>query len=292
MKTILRKFGLMQIPTATAAAMALFLISSLALRAQEAPAGYYAVTVDDPTNAVWNIENVGDLNEGFSIELEDEWSWVTVTIPISLRQSGAGKLTGSGQSNLRLRVEGDMYEDVSFPAAYKANGTITSSRGTTKLKLAVSATGQATFQGAVRRLSFSQNGTYTINNSALTVSGNTKTKATASGLGGLSSGEAWGPEPLGTEMGNGRWTLELLEVATTGKQVTGSARVVLQFGDEYPFSIKGSYNAKSGQSKLLLMGTDAAKGANLTVTIGPAGTITAIKGKLLGGAINYVAHNP
>ena len=76
------------------------------------------------------------------------------------------------------------------------------------------------------------------------------------------------------------WHLDMT-LDSIGAKVTGSASVSLENGRSFPFTVKGTYTARTGVSKLALTGTGAGKGTKLTVAMN-GNSLTGITGSLLG----------
>jgi hypothetical protein len=125
-----------------------------------------------------------------------------------------------------------------------------------------------------------------IDNTTRTASGTSKSKGNASGIGSISGSDTFETEPLDPILGDGSWTLKLLDLATLNNKVTGQAQVLLGTGKTYDFTVKGAYKASTGLSKLVVQGLDTAKPSSLVVTLGPENTIVQIKGRIFGQTIN------
>jgi hypothetical protein len=254
--------------------------------AQEGPAGSYQVNVTDSANLVWDLTSIPGLTSDYSLWIEREDTYLELWFERDFQQAGSGKLSGSGQRDVHMELWTDETGEtfLSFPGTYKTSGSITSSRGICKVKMNTTVTGNAHLEGKTRRLNASQNASVTLNNTTMVATGVDKAKASASGLGGISSTESWS-ETL-QNIGTGYWELELLDLVTTGNKITGSAQVTLHSGATHQFSVKGTYNAKKQMSKLVLTGLGLAKGGNLTLTIQGEDQITSMKGRIFGQMVN------
>lgn len=258
--------------------------------AQSGPSGDYSAQVTDPQSAVWDLTAIPGLTTGYSFSVEDEFAEVDLAFDRELQHWGTGKLSGSGGTEVSLDLYDEMgHEFVVFPATYKTSGSVAGNRGICRIRMNTTVTGMGTLDGVNRRLTGSENLAVTVDNTSLTSSGSSRTKASASGIGGINGVDTWSGESL--DMGPATWTLRLLGLATSGKKVTGAAEVVLHSGAVHEFAVKGNYNAKNGLSKLVLTGQGAAKGSNLVVTIGAGDFVMAVKGKMFGQMVNAVFTN-
>jgi hypothetical protein len=256
-------------------------------RGQTGPAGDFQLSVTEASSIVWDLSAIDAFHHA-GIEVEDpkkegraELDFLTTPI-----LGAGGKISGAGQTTVSLGVETDLgWETITFPGTYKLSASISSSKGVAKGSSSVSVSGTAQLEGKARALKASSSTSFTVNNSAKTVSGSMKSSASASGLGSISGKDTFGPNSMVTEgAGDGTWTL-LMTLSTTGKVVTGSqAKVTLSSGRILSFTAKGTFTAKTQATKLVLTGTGDAKGSSLQ--IGLAGSqIKTVKGKLLGQTV-------
>jgi len=254
--------------------------------AQSGPTGNYQVNVGSPASYVWDLSGIPGLTTDYSLEIDSDDASVELYFPRDIQHAGSGKISGSGVRTVRMQLfdEGGL-TDIEFPGTYKTTGVVTSSRGVCKVTMATTVTGSAVLDGLNRRLSATENLSATVNNGSLTVSGKTKTKASASGLGSISSTDSWVDQPM-DDVVDGSWTLRLLNLVTTRNKVTGTAEVTLHTSAVHQYSVKGTYNAKTQISRLVVTGLGSAKGGNLTVTIGPDNRVTAVKGRIFGQAVD------
>jgi hypothetical protein len=128
-------------------------------------------------------------------------------------------------------------------------------------------------------------------NSTLTVTGKVTdvvsvhpplNKGDATGRGSYSTGASIGA----VVPGNGSWILTLIDLATTGKTVLGSATVVLNSGASFHFKVHGSFAPSTELSKLALTANDKpTRGSSLRVVL-DGNAITSIRGVISGQAVN------
>lgn len=256
--------------------------------AQGGPAGNYEAKVQSPGSYIWDLARLPNLTTDYSMEIDSDDSSVELHFPRNVQIAGSGKISGTGSHTVQMRLDDDEgLTELDFPGTYKTTGVITSSRGVSKVNIATTVTGTAVLDGASRRLSATENITATVYNTNKTVSGTAKTKASASGLGSINSTDSWANEPM-EDVVDGSWTLRLLNLVTAKNKVTGTADVTLHTSSVHQFTVKGTYNPRTGTSRLMVTGLGAAKGASVTVTIGPGNTITSIKGKMFGQAVDVI----
>lgn len=252
--------------------------------AASGPSGDYTVQMTDPGNFVWDLTGLDGDNSEYSMWVADEDVELELSFVRHLQQSGSGKVSGSGQGPVALHLWDGTETSLTFPGTYKVTGSITANHGLCKVRLTTSMKGVAPLEGANRTLSASENLSVTLDNATLGLSGTLQTKASASGLGSIKGNES--VNEVIFQPGGGIWTLQLLDLLTTDKKVTGTAQVILHSGATHAFGLKGTYNAKTQATKLLLTGQGIAKGGNLVVTLGAANTVTSVKGKIFGQMVN------
>jgi len=84
------------------------------------------------------------------------------------------------------------------------------------------------------------------------------------------------------EQSDGSWTLNL-ELVPTGTQLSGTGSILFSNGETFEFQVTGSYSSTKQTSKLLLLGSGAAKGARLVLTrLEPEGRIVSMRGSVGG----------
>jgi hypothetical protein len=249
------------------------------LSSAQAPSGNITTNITDPTNAIWDLTVVSDLKE-ISLEVED----VEVDFDLDFVQNGKGKLSGAGDTTVALVVEG--FPQSAFPASYNLKGSISSSKGVGRLNWSVSVSGTTFLDGADRKVSAFEKVNLKFDPvTRQIVSGNYTQKASASGLGSLTDSGPVDPQPLPDELGDGSWTLAMDIEPDAKNKYSGTASVTLASGQVYPFSVMGSHVPKTGQTKLVLKGLDAATGSSLKVTL-LGNDIVGILGKVSGQAIS------
>jgi hypothetical protein len=250
------------------------------------PSGDYERTVTDRLNAVWDLSSVAALTSGYSFVIEDKHARAQFRFARPFQQSGSGRLAGGGDTRVYIEsVDEEGPDAYDFAAIHKTTGTVIGNKGLCKILLNTTANGTAFLKGANRNLTVMDTVSIILDKESLMTSGTRKARAfQAKGGVPIQSTASWTQEPAG--LGEGHWTLRLLDLVTTGKTTSGAAEVVLHSGAAHPFTVKGVYNTKTRQTKLVLLGQGTAAGANLTVTMSAENAITSIKGKLFGQMVN------
>jgi hypothetical protein len=82
------------------------------------------------------------------------------------------------------------------------------------------------------------------------------------------------------------WTLAMT-LSTTNRTVSGTGTVQLSSSETYAYSARGAFKAATGRSIIVLKGLDAAKGSALTVVMN-RDAVASIKGRILGQSVNVV----
>ena len=84
------------------------------------------------------------------------------------------------------------------------------------------------------------------------------------------------------EQSDGNWTLKL-DLVPMGTRLSGTGSVLFSNGETFEFQVTGSYSASEQASKILLLGSGAAKGARLVLTrLEPEGRIVSMRGTVGG----------
>ena len=84
------------------------------------------------------------------------------------------------------------------------------------------------------------------------------------------------------EQSDGSWTLNL-KLVPTGTKLSGTGSILFSNGETFEFQVTGSYSSTKQTSKILLLGSGAAKGARLVLTrLEPEGHIVAMRGSVGG----------
>jgi hypothetical protein len=276
MPTTMKNFLSIGVMAATLAALALQNASA------QAPSGSVSIVVSNSANALYDamlapLQRIDlDIPQGSSGDLH-------VTYDDPFTQDGKGKLAGAGTTQVAVTNEPDVA--LSFPGTYQTKGTIKGNNGLTTLRLASKASGTAFIENANRKLSVTVSYSITIDSAAGTVSGTEMAKASASGIGSAVNADSF-QDVLPPELGDGSWTLVVNFGEPNGTKLTGQATVTLATGQIYPFTVKGTYVASTGQSKLSLKGVENGVGSVLTVTM-QGSEITTIKGKVAGQIVSY-----
>lgn len=93
------------------------------------------------------------------------------------------------------------------------------------------------------------------------------------------AGESTTPLPASA---TGHWTLDN-DITATGDKLSGTGTLTLDNGRTLTYQIIGTYTAKSGVSKVKLVGESDATGSSLSLTTtGNGMALTGLKGKVLG----------
>lgn len=251
--------------------------------------------VDDATNRLWDLSLLTNelRNLNFSIDRVNHGNTNTVSISYAedLTQSGQGKLTGSGTNDVTVDDGG---ASVSFAGKYTASGSVTSAKGVAHLTFMSRVSGLVTLPGDSKQRNVAASASYVVKFDPIndTVTGRQVYHASASGDGSISQSSSLQDgltvSALGSEIGDGTWTLQLGFADATANKLSGNASVTLNSGQVYPFTFTGTYNPKTQQSKINLKGTDAGKGSMLQVTL--QGTdIIKITGRVSGQTVNIKA---
>jgi hypothetical protein len=259
-------------------------------QAQGGPSGLYEFSVTDASSLIWDLSAVNGLvNASIDVEDEKKGAEAHMDFIASAVLGVGGKISGVGQTTVQLQYSGEQgQQTVSFPATYKQSGSITSSKSVAKGSISVSVSGSGPLEGKTRQLKASSTTSFSINNSSKIVSGNSKSSASASGMGSISGKDTFGPESVvDSGVGTGEWELRL-ELSTSGKLVTATlASVHLSSDRTLTFTAKGIYTAKTQSAKLVLTGTGVAKSSSLQVGI-VGNEIKTVKGKVLGQFVGII----
>ena len=226
----------------------------------------------DLTGIVTNFTE--DFNAG-------EGTVATISEDVGLKQSITGAITTSGTTTTVTVVQagGNNAGTFSFLATYTLKGSVTTSKSNILASVVFHA------KGSANNHKYSESLTYALTLNPVTgiMTGKKIGTATQSGANGgtihlLESAFTNSFPTLA-------WNLNLTSLATskTGK-VTGNASVTLADEGSFPFTVRGTYSAKTG-TKLTLTGTDAGKGGKLTVKMS-GNTIIGISGSLFGQKVN------
>jgi hypothetical protein len=242
-------------------------------------------------SAIWDLTAVQSLNQlDFQMNNKNGVRVLEVAYPSAFQQMASGKLLGAGSTPLQfsyLDQSNDWVTTTNVPATYKVTGSVTSSRFVTKGTYTAVAKCSALFEGAYRAMNSTCTFRFALDNYSQSVAGTTSTRAAAAGSGAISDHQTWGPYAVASfAAGTGSWTLNM-NLATSGKQVTGLATVVLETGTTFSFPVKGIYKPQSQQSRLVLIGSGASKGSSLQVTM-LGNSITGIKGRVAGQFVKIV----
>ena len=251
------------------------------------PSGTIVTNVSSATNLVWDC-SAGLTNVAVDVAFKNSVA-VAVSYPVSVSQSGSGAISGGALDPAAiLKVEG--YSFPFFGGRYKVTGSATSNKG--KGHVIINSVASGTIHGVeARRVNVNHTLNIRFDNSTLTVTGKVTDVVSvhppinvgdATGRGSYSTGAS-----IGTVVpGDGSWILTLIDLATTGKTVLGSATVVLDSGASFHFKVHGSFAPSTGLSKLTLTANDKpTRGSSLRVVLN-ANAITSIRGVISGQAVN------
>lgn len=272
------------LPLASIVSLLLLAGSNLPLSAAGLPSGNLQVQVSDPTNHVWDVTTIAELQSP-EIEMSDNDVLISFSAPFT--QSGAGKLSGAGPTE--IAVESPIFTGP-VEGRYVANGGVTGAKGIAKLMLVTAAKGPAMIQGKAQTIVTTVGLKMTLNSLTESATGVYLATALATGHGvAKDAGPITFPwADATTAMGSGGWTLDLALTNDAIKKVGGTATVSLSTGRTLGFSAKGTYNPKNGSTVLVLAGDVPSKGSSLRVTLTSTNTVL-LKGKLTGQTINAVS---
>jgi len=281
-------------------AIAIFGATTLAVQTSSAqPSGAITNQVTDPTNALWDFSKLTNELQNMDLSLykvsgkvTNEQAEIMYSDPFT--QDGGGKFSGSGQTAATLIYnfdQGSMPDTNDFNASYQVGGSVTSTKGTSRLVFTTKLSGKVIESGTSGQLSAAS--TYTVNVDAVTgiVSGRYARSGTLAEKGKTRTASdtgTFGPNPLSDfadEVGNGTWALTLVFTQTSGNALKGAATVILDSGATYPFTFTGTYSPHKSESTLALKGVAGGKGSLLAVTL-QGDNITKIAGLVSGQTVN------
>ncbi len=206
---------------------------------------------------------------------------------ISVTQSTSGLLSGAGTTTVTLYVSKDFNGNPNtfiYDTDYTVKGSVKSAGTNVLVQYTFASEGRTELgDGVLRTVRESMNYRITVRPVEGTMSGVKSGGASASGGGTiklLNTSIPEQPVPGGLPLD---WNLSL-NLAADETKVTGTANVHLSNGRDLPFTVKGTYSARSG-TKLTLTGSEPKKPAKLKVTLS-GDAITGISGKLLGQRVN------
>jgi len=268
--------------------------STLALQSLFAqPTGSITNLITDPANAVWDFSMLSNELQNVDYSIFKVKGGVTNTeaeliYADPFTQTGAGKFTGSGSTPVTLLLSDGSSSNSPFTGTYKVSGSVTSSKGVAKIAFTARVAGATEVDGKNRNVSSSV--TFNIEVGAVSgqVGGREAARASAAGLGTISSSTTIGPYPLTNfvaEVGDGTWTLVLTFGSSSGAALNGTATVTLDSGTVYPFNFTGTYSAHTTESKLNLKGTSNAAGSVLQVTLNSSNQVSQITGHIAGQTV-------
>ena len=248
-----------------------------------------SLQVTDPTNAVWDISRVAQLQH-ISIDIEkNSGAGAKVDYDDPFVQTGTGKLKGSGPTEVSVsyRKDADWITVDPFAGTYVVNGSVTSTKGSAVITFSTQAQGRGVVNGKTRKVTAGKNFTIKIQAPTGIVSGRSSESASAVGVGTLNDHGTIEPEAIPAELGDGSWTLAMDFDSPVGNKLSGTGTVTLATGMVFPFKVTGNFAPKSGISKLTLKGTDVAKGSLLEVNV-LNGQVTRVSGMVSGQKVKVV----
>jgi hypothetical protein len=258
------------------------LVTPSSVNAQTGPSGSFTNAVSGGSNAVWDV-SATLTNVDFSLTNNDDSTEVNIDYPVSVEQTGGGKLGGLGVATVSLVING---APMTFPGSYKAKGAISSNHGAGHAMFSSTVTGLADIEGATRKVSAVDSVSVAFDNIGGAVTGTERKSASASGKGSISSHDVV-TESLGSVFpGDGSWTLVLNLSTDSRNKVTGTGDITLNSGQTFHYTVHGAFNSKSNTSKITLSAFDAAtKGSTLKVGM-TGNTVASIKGKISGQSVD------
>ena len=160
------------------------------------------------------------------------------------------------------------YYNFTFPASYTIKGSVKTSGSKILMSLVLKGTGSAFVDGATRQLSETVTylGSLDPNSRILTVKESGTAYESGRGTSKIINPNYSGPvlpqfvgicTPLDWYLG--------ITLVSNGTKVTGNATVNEENGRSFPFTVKGTYTARTGVYKLTLTGVDVGKGAKLSL---------------------------
>ncbi len=246
------------------------------------PSGEWQVEISDATNHVWDVSLIAPLQSP-DFEFSDG-TIVAFHAPFS--QNGSGKLAGAGPTD--IEVTSDILNGT-VAGEYVAKGTITGAKGIARLTFSSTAKGQAMIEGNLHAISATSAVKVTVDSLTQTPTGTYTSTAAAAGYGSLKeTGDidiTWGD--VTGAMGDGSWILHLSLTNDAIKKVGGTATVDLSGGRTLGFTAKGTYNAKTDSTLLVLAADADSKGSSLKVTWS-ANNSAVLQGKLTGQTVKAV----
>jgi len=263
--------------------IALFGLSALTIQtcSAQAPTGSITNVITGTTNVLWDVSLVQQLQH-IDLDIvsishgntnEDE-----ILFDDPFTQDAKGKLAGTGTTS--VEIAGGSSSGLS----YQTTGLLSGTKGVARLTFSAKITGLAFVGGLFRNVSASGQYQVKLDANAGQISGRVSQKASASGLGGIAGTRIF-TNATPPELGDGSWTLVLNFAGPATNKLSGTAAVTLQTGLTYPYTFTGTYNSRTGKSKLNLKGHDTGLGSNLQVTL--QGTdISQIIGRVCGQSVN------
>ncbi len=199
-----------------------------------------------------------------------------INMTYTLNVDGKGKITGAGQVSAYLEgvdVEGDL----------TLTGSITASGSTTRVTLSLRMTGTASYEGNSYRFTATAGVGAGIDSASEEIVG---TESIHISLAGHSASEKASFD-VGLPSGvDGTWSVPITVSADSKGRISGTATIEISGGDDFSFSVTGTYTAKKGVATITCKGVDAASRAeSLAMTLQAAPNNLAVKslaGTLLG----------
>ncbi len=197
---------------------------------------------------------------------------VNLSLGLSVQQDAAGRLRGSGVTNIQVGNE-------LVAASYRANGRITGGgRKATRAMLSVRWQSQGT--GAGTNGPFTISAQYNLEVSRGSLDGATRGRAkfTNLGSGSLKSPVSGVPLPAGVD---GSWSVKM-NLQSPG----GSGSIILPNGRSVEASLVGNFSPRSGVDRIKLSGVGSDRGNVLSINFSRATTaLESLNGKILGQTV-------
>jgi hypothetical protein len=220
--------------------------------------------------SIWDVSGTQVISEG-GIEMDFTYA-----------VDAKGKITGYGHAYADM-------SGVEIDTGFAVTGTVTKSGSITRVTLKFKFQGSATASGRIYK--------FTATVSAL---GNVDTlygeldcaMAMRITLAGHSYSEKVDVSFTLDPGVDGSWVMDLNDLSLSRTRIAGTGTIYISGGQEFTFTLSGTYAAKTGKANLSLKGLDAAKGTSFTlktVVDGPpccsSLALQSMSGKLMGQTV-------
>ena len=249
-----------------AVVVAATLIWGLSAPGVQIPAGPY-------TNSFKGTASLYDLSGSYGDSLGG------ITVEYTINMDATGKFTGQGNG----AIDGYGGYDMRANLPISGSGTVKSSKNVTRVCMTLKIKGTVTAEGTVVKVSETMKANMEIVPGSSQMAGTVSGSASASANGRSRSmrvppTQTYLDLPAGED---GSWTLTS-NLAPAGKKYTGTGTAVLARGRTLPFTMSGTYAAKSDISKLTLRGQQAMNILLVTAFQNAQIQVQGLKGKALG----------